>query len=266
MDGAVFGVFEAVILVIEVDFFIRHLQDAAFAESDPVDVSAEVGEHLVEKEGISASYQRQMLRAVGKYFELCEGRQLDSKSLYPMRKQYRLPKYLTKDEVRRMLNRTGNIKHRCIMMLLYGAGFRLSGVRNVKITDVDAEEMCLMVRASKGNKDRAAVLSEKLLLELRKYFLQYGPRVYLFEGPKSSKYSSSSVQAIVKQAARRAGIARTVKPHILRHSFATHLVASGIDIRYVQEQLGHKSIKTTGIYTHITDVAKRNLLSPLDVL
>ena len=222
--------------------------------------------HLVEKEGISASYQRQMLGAIGKYFELCEGRKLDLKHLYPKRNQNRLPKYLTKDEVRKMLDRTSNLKHRCILMLLYGAGFRLSEVLNVKITDVDSSSMRLMVRGSKGNKDRLVVLSETLLLELRKYFLQYKPNVFLFEGPKGGKYSSRSVQAIVKQAAQRAGISKPVTPHILRHSFATHLVESGIDIRYVQEMLGHNSIKTTQIYTHITDVAKGNLRSPLDML
>ena len=222
--------------------------------------------HLVEQEGISASYQRQMLGAIGKYFELCEGRKLDLKHLYPKRKQNRLPKYLTKDEVRRMLDRTGNIKHRCILMLLYGAGFRLSEVLNVKIADVDSASMRLLVRGSKGNKDRSVVLSETLLLELRKYFLQYQPKEYLFEGTNGGKYSARSVQAIVKQAAKRAGISKTVTPHILRHSFATHLIESGMDIRYVQEMLGHNSIKTTQIYTHITEVAKRNLQSPLDML
>ena len=126
--------------------------------------------------------------------------------------------------------------------------------------------MVIHVRQSKGRKDRTVMLPENILLELRSYYQTYKPNDYLFEGTNGNKYSSTSVQNIVKKAARMASINKTVTPHVLRHSFATHLIENGTDIRYVQDLLGHNSIKTTELYTHITDVAKSKIKSPLDSL
>ena len=165
-----------------------------------------------------------------------------------------------------MLENVHNLKHLCIIQLLYGAGLRVSEVLDLKLTDIESKNMLIHVRNSKGNKDRVVVLSEKLLEDLRKYFMRYKPKDHLFEGQNAPRYSAKSIQNLVKAAASRAGIKKRVTPHMLRHSFATHLIEKGMDIRYVQEMLGHQSIKTTQIYTHVTDSARRNLQSPLDSL
>lgn len=129
-----------------------------------------------------------------------------------------------------------------------------------------AFERVVHIRNSKGNKDRVVMLSNKLLQDLREYFLVYKPKEYLIEGQWGGIYSEKSVQNVVKDAAVRAGIKKQVTPHILRHSFATHLLENGTDIRYIQQLLGHSSIKTTEIYTHITDISKSKIKSPLDFL
>ena len=222
--------------------------------------------HLIKTEEISPSYQRQLLGSIGKFYELTYGRKLNLAPLYPKRKRQQLPRCLTRDEVRRMLAGVANQKHRCILQLLYGAGLRVSEVLALKVTDIDSESMLIHVRNSKGNKDRVVMLSEKLLHDLREYFKKYRPKDFLFEGQNMSGYSAKSIQNIVKAAAQRAGINRRVTPHMLRHSFATHLIEAGTDIRHVQDLLGHQSLKTTEIYTHITDASRRKLRSPLDSL
>jgi site-specific recombinase XerD len=165
-----------------------------------------------------------------------------------------------------MIDLTTNQKHKCIIKLLYGCGLRLSELLNLKITDIDSGNMVVHIQNSKGNKDRVVMLSNQLLQDLREYFLVYKPKEYLIEGQGGGIYSEKSVQNVVKDAAKRAGIKKQVTPHVLRHSFATHLLENGTDIRYIQQLLGHSSIKTTEIYTHITDISKSKIKSPLDYL
>jgi len=222
--------------------------------------------HLLEVEKISAAYQKQMLGTIGKYYTLMHDKRLNLTYLYPKRKQSTLPKYISQREVKRMLDLTVNLKHLCILKLLYGAGLRLSEVLNLKIRDIDSEQMRIHIRNAKGQKDRSVMLAESLLQDLRAYFREYKPKSYLFEGQGKEQYSAKSVQNTVKNTAKKAGIRKQVTPHILRHSFATHLLENGTDIRYIQALLGHESIKTTQIYTHITDVSKSKIKSPLDNL
>ncbi len=222
--------------------------------------------YLLEKENISTSYQKQMLGTIGKFFELIYQKKLFLSALYPKRKEKKLPKCISQTEVKKMIEVTNNLKHLCILQLLYGAGLRLSEVLNLKITDIDSTKMLIHILQGKGKKDRTVMLSEKLLQDLRKYFKAYQPKKYLFEGQCKEQYSAKSVQQVVKNIAIVAGIKRDVTPHILRHSFATHLIENGTDIRFVQELLGHNSIKTTQIYTHLTDVTKSKIKSPLDSL
>lgn len=222
--------------------------------------------HLVEKEQISDSFQKQMLGTIGMYFEQCLGRKLSLKHLYPKRSQYKLPKYLSQQEVKRMLDAAENIKHRCILKLLYGGGLRVSEVLALTLNDIDSPNMLIHIQDAKGRKDRTVMLSDSLLSDLRAYFVKDRPKYFLFEGQSGEGYSARSIQAVVKQLASKAGIAKPVTPHVLRHSFATHLIENGTDIRYVQDLLGHNSIKTTELYTHITDVSKSKIKSPLDHL
>ncbi len=222
--------------------------------------------HLIKTEEISPSYQRQLLATISKFYDLTYGKKLNLSHLYPKRRKRQLPNYLTRDEVRRLLAGVDNLKHRCILQLLYGAGLRVSEVLALKVTDIDSGSMLIHVRNSPGHKDRTVVLSEILLHDLREYSKMLRPREYLFEGQNASRYTSRSVQNLVKAAAERAGIERRVTPHMLRNSFAAHLVASGTDLRYVQELLGHQSLKTTEIYIHLSDAARKRPRSPLDTL
>jgi len=163
-----------------------------------------------------------------------------------------------------MLEATKNIKHKCIIALLYSSGLRRSELLNLKKGDIDYERMMITVRGGKGNRDRVSLLSETFMKTLIEYIRIYNPKYWFFEGPSKKKYSGSSVLNIVKRAAQRAGIAQKVTPHTLRHSFATHLLEHGTDVRYVQELLGHSSLKTTQIYTQISDASLRKITSPLD--
>ncbi|MFK8057738.1 MAG: tyrosine-type recombinase/integrase [Saprospiraceae bacterium] len=183
------------------------------------------------------------------------------------KKSHRLPTILSVTEVDRMLRSSSNLKHTAILYLLYSSGLRLSEMLSLKLQDVLWDRNQLFVRAGKGKKDRTVMLSETLKALLTLYFDEYQPKVYLFNGQDGeSEYSSSSVQKIVRLAAYTAGIQRKVTPHTLRHCFATHLMESGTDVRYIQELLGHKDIKTTLIYTHVTNKSMKNITSPLDAL
>ena len=186
--------------------------------------------------------------------------------LYPKRKSKPLPKYLTVPEVKRLLLQCTNLKHGCILKILYGCGLRVSEVIALKITDIDSSAMRLMVCAAKGKKDRALPLPKTLLHNLRQYYTAYRPKTYLFEGQSGGKYTAKSIQNFIKKYAREANIQKSVTPHMLRHSYATHQLENGINIRYVQELLGHNSVKTTELYTYLTKISKNKITSPLDQL
>lgn len=220
----------------------------------------------IEKHKISHSHQRMIVASIDKFYQSVFGIKLTLKHLYPSRTKHILPKYLNLDEVKRMIATVTNLKHRCILKLLYGCGLRLNELLNLKITDIDSSNMIIHIRNAKGNKDRVVMLSMQLLDELRVYVKEFKPEIYLIEGQSGGVYSERSVQNIVKEAARKAGIKKRVTPHMLRHSFATHLLENGTDIRFIQELLGHSSIKTTEIYTHITSISKSKIKSPLDFL
>ncbi|MDD4754352.1 MAG: tyrosine-type recombinase/integrase, partial [Desulfitobacteriaceae bacterium] len=174
--------------------------------------------------------------------------------------------YLTALEVSRLMDNLTNIKHKCIVQLLYGCGLRLNELLHLKLTDFDVKNKVIVIRNTNGGKDRLVMLSPLLLESLRSYYNEYHPNEYLIEGQGGGLYSEKSVQTIVKNAALKAGIIKKVTPHTLRHSFATHLVENGTDIRYIQELLGHKSVNTTEIYRHITDFSQAKIKSPLDLL
>ena len=147
---------------------------------------------------------------------------------------------------------------------MYGSGLRRSELLNLKLVDIDSKRMLIRVKDSKGNKDRYTLLSKTALEDLRIYFKDWKPREYLFEGQKGGKYSAVSVLKIVKEAAKKARIKQTVTPHVLRHSFATHLLESGVDLRQIQVLVGHGSSKTTEIYTHVATNTFKNIINPLD--
>ncbi|WP_239023019.1 tyrosine-type recombinase/integrase [Pontibacter mangrovi] len=178
----------------------------------------------------------------------------------------RLPTVLSKQEVQRILSATANLKHRCLLQLLYAGGLRIGEVINLKITDVQSERNLLLIRGGKGKKDRTTLLSQKLLESLRAYYREYRPKVWLFEGQYGGQYTTDSIRNVFKGCVQKAGLQKKVTPHSLRHSFATHLLEQGTNLRYIQSLLGHKSSKTTEIYTHITSHGLESIVSPLDNL
>ncbi len=182
------------------------------------------------------------------------------------KKGRRLPVILSINEVDRLMRSLDNVKHLAILCCIYSGGLRLSELLALRLDDIYWDRNQIMVRGGKGKKDRSVMLSETLKALLRYYFDLYQPRHYLFEGQSGGSYSKSSVQQVVRKAARKAGITRRVTPHTLRHCFATHLLDNGTDVRYIQELLGHKDIKTTLIYTHVSTQSLDAIRSPLDQL
>ena len=215
-------------------------------------------------DGKSDSYLNQSINAIKFYYEQVLGMPGRYYEIIRPKRHHTLPLVLDKSEVEAILNSISNIKHKCIIALLYSSGLRRSEVINLKIADVDSKRQMLFIRGAKGNKDRYSTLSQKLLPDLRRYFSNYKPKQFLFEGKPGQPYSPSSIRNILKKACLKAGIQKRVTPHTLRHSFATHLLENGVDLRYIQNLLGHNNSKTTEIYTHVAKYAIKGIKSPLD--
>ncbi len=182
-----------------------------------------------------------------------------------------LPIVCSEEEIVALFKAVTNVKYRAILMTIYSAGLRISELINLRIKDIDSERMQIRVEQSKGKKDRYTLLSNRTLLILREYIKKERPHYYLFEGQESNavkpmKYSTTSISAILKAAVSKTTIKKKITVHTLRHSFATHLLERGTDIRYIQSLLGHESPKTTQIYTHITTKGFDQIISPLDAL
>ncbi len=222
--------------------------------------------YLVNERNISGSYQNQSINSIKFYFERVLGGQRKVYTIDRPRKEKFLPEVLSEEEVKMILNVTENLKHKAIFMTIYSAGLRIGEAINLKIKDIDSKRMRIRVEQAKGKKDRYTLLGNKTLEILRKYVIEYKPKEWLFEGAKGEQYSTSSIQANLKIAVDKVGIKKRITVHTLRHSFATHLLESGTDIRYIQSLLGHSSGKTTEIYTHITTKGFDQIKSPLDNL
>jgi integrase/recombinase XerD len=223
--------------------------------------------YLVEKRKVSASFQNQVINAIKFYYEKVLGREkIPYIYLERPKKESFLPSVLSEEEVMRIINRVNNLKHKCILLTIYSAGLRISELINLKIRELDVDRSFIIIKGAKGKKDRRSILSEKLKKYLTEYIAEYRPKQWLFEGQDGQEYSARSIQQIFSKACELAGIRKKVSVHTLRHSFATHLLERGTDLRYIQELLGHSSSKTTEIYTHITRKGVENIKSPLDNL
>jgi site-specific recombinase XerD len=244
------------------ELFVNHHRGKELHELDEGDIRAFL-QHLIQKKH-SNSYVNQAINSIKFYYEVVLDMPNRFYEIERPRKASKLPMVISKEEILSIIENTNNIKHKCIVQLLYGSGLRRSELLNLKLNDVDSKRMLIRVTDSKGNKDRQTLLSKTSLHDLRLYFTKYRPQVYLFEGRNGKKYSGESVLSIVKSAAERAGIRVKVTPHVLRHSFATHLLESGTDLRQIQVLLGHGSTKTTEIYTHVATNTFESIKNPLD--
>jgi site-specific recombinase XerD len=244
--------------------FIAAFPNQKLMEINEMDIQ-EYLQNLSEK-GCSGSYLNQMINAIKFYYEVVLKMPNRFYSIQRPFKQEKLPKVISPPEVKKIINATGNIKHKCILSLLYSAGLRRQELLDLEISDIDSDRMLITVRNGKGGKDRVTLLSDKVLYDLRIYFKEWRPQRYLFEGKPGVKYSASSIRQILSKASQKAGLHRKVTPHMLRHSFATHLLENGTDLRYIQKLLGYNSSKTTEIYTRVSIQNIQNLKSPLDSL
>lgn len=220
--------------------------------------------HLVQEREVSESYQNQMINAIKFYYEKILG---SSKQIYFIdrpKKSRSLPTVLSQEETIKLLKSITNIKHKTALTIIYSAGLRISELINLKINDIDFDKKRIHLIAAKGKKDRYVQLANRTDQLIHYYLKRYNPEVYMFEGFKGGKYSATSIQKFIKKYARDIGITKQITPHSLRHSFATHLLEKGIDLRYIQYILGHSSSKTTEIYTHITQVGINRITNPLD--
>ena len=177
----------------------------------------------------------------------------------------KIPTVLTKEEIKKMIDLTKNKKHRLLIKLLYSTGMRLNECVNLKVKDLELENKIGWVRKGKGAKDRMILISNSLIEELKEFLKDKKPEDYVFSG-RNGKLSKRNVQKVVKLAAQRAGITKKVSPHTLRHSFATHLLESGVDIRKIQVLLGHSNLSTTQIYTSVSQAELKKIKNPLDEL
>ena len=247
------------------EFFFRYFSPAEPAEISEEDISKFLHDFII-KLGYSPTYQNQMVSAIKIYYTIAGKGKVDPDFLERPRRRRSLPKVFSKEEVSAILNSSGNLKHKLVLWIIYSCGLRRSEVTNIRLTDLDRERNILHIREGKGMVDRFVPIPDKVWVKVEEYTRAYKPREYLFEGQTGGRYSSESVYRVFKEALVKAGIKKDVGVHSLRHSYATHLHENGLDIRYIQELLGHKSTRTTEIYTH---VSRRNLIavrSPIDDL
>jgi integrase/recombinase XerD len=221
---------------------------------------------LIREKGISGSQQNQRINAIKFYYEKVLGRPGEFYAIERPRKGFELPKVLSENEVLAILRASQNIKHKAILGTIYSAGLRRSELINLRIQDVQFDKHILYIRGGKGKKDRTSLLSDSISIVLRRYMQKEKPNYWLFEGSGRTKYSTSSIARILHAAVEKAGICKRVTPHMLRHSFATHMLEQGVDIRYIQTILGHESSKTTEIYTHVSTKSLAKIKSPLDLI
>ncbi len=245
--------------------FIRFYDDIKPSQITRAQINSYV-HYLVKERHITESYQNQICCAIKMFYAEVVNQPEKVEGLVQAKKPQKLPQVLTEEEVTRLLKAVDNLKHRCILTIVYSAGLRLGEVTNLKLTDLQFEHHRIFVRDAKGKKDRCTILARRAEELLQEYLNLYRPVHWLFEGPNGSPYSDRSVQAIFTAAKDRSRINPLATTHTLRHSFATHLLEKGMDLRNIQELLGHESSKTTEIYTHITRKSWEKIKSPLDDL
>ena len=248
------------------DVFFRFFQNKAIENLTKEDLIQFNTEYILKK-NLSSSYQNQVINAIKLFYRNRFNRSMEVDYIQRPRREKRLPNVLSKEEVKAILDAPINLKHRAMLSLIYACGLRRSELLNLTLKDVLSDRNLLFIRQSKGKKDRVVPISIKLIEMLRDYYKAFKPKTWLFEGQlPGEKYSERSIQLVLNQAVTKVKINKPVSLHWLRHSYATHLLESGTDLRYIQELLGHSSSRTTEIYTHVSTKNLQQIRSPFDDL
>lgn len=230
----------------------------------PAEINAYIV-HLIDTRGISSCQQNLRINSIKFYFEKVLGLERKYYEVKRAKRERMLPDVLSKEEIKNILDATGpDIRLFCMFSLLYSAGLRISELLNLKPNDINVSRSLIRVRQGKGRKDRYTLLSKPLIKKLTEYTKLYKPQEWMFERYKGEPFTESIVSKKLKEAAKEAGITKRVYPHLLRHSFATHLIEQGTDLKIVKELLGHNQLKTTEMYVHIADTFKSSIRTPLD--
>lgn len=241
-----------------------------FAERKPSTITKEeVMRFIIELKnttGLSATSQNQLISAIKFFFEELLKREKTIYEIPRAQKPFQLPTVFSETEILSIIKATDNLKHKTILCMAYAGGLRISEIANLKIADVDSKRMVITLRQGKGKKDRQVMLSEKLLVMLRAYYKKHKPKVWMFEGQAEEQYSVRSISKVMEHAKQKAGVTKKGNIHAMRHSFATHLLEGGTDLLSIKELLGHNSLRTTMLYTHVSKKHLSKIQSPLDKL
>ncbi|WP_246124847.1 tyrosine-type recombinase/integrase [Algibacter pacificus] len=213
----------------------------------------------------SVSYQNQCISGIKHYMGF-KGIVVENLDIKRPNKDKKLPTILSKPDVKLLFETTRNLKHKTLLILVYSAGLRIGEALSLKPSDIDFKRGVIHIKNAKGRKDRYTLLSVSLIPILKTYLNHYNPKIYVFEGRFGAPYTQVSARQVFKKALRNAGIKKYATLHTLRHSFATHLLEAGTDIRYIQELLGHNTPKTTMIYTHVSSTNLMDIKNPFDSL
>lgn len=244
--------------------FLKYFQDR-----DPAEISNKdfilFNSNFILKNGYSASYQNQVINAIKLFYLKVENRKLSIEDIERPKKYRPLPKVIPKEHVKSMLTSIPNFKHKTALSLIYACGLRRSELINLQLKDLNSKRLTITIKNGKGQKDRILPVSEKIMNMIIRYYRMYKPVNYLIEGQyKGKKYSATSLEKIFHKYLGKVYKSHNFTLHCLRHSYATHLLEAGVSLRYIQELLGHKSSRTTEIYTHVSMTGLKNIKNPAD--
>lgn len=246
--------------------FLTFFNEKPVAEITNDDVIRYNNEYILNNH-LSSSFQNQIVNSIKLFFKTVRETKIEIDKIHRPKRAKLLPNVLSKEEVKLILNAHSNLKHKTMLSLIYSCGLRCGELLTLQPVHIDSKRNIVLIKNAKEKKDRIAPLSPKILDMLREYYKSYKPINYLFEGQTpGTPYDDRSLQQVLKQALQKAQITKPATLHWLRHSYATHLLESGTDLRYIQELLGHSSSKTTEIYTHVSTKSLQQIKSPFDDL
>ena len=250
----------------QLEIFFGYYSNKKAVDISASDITAFNNEFIL-KNGLSYTFQNQTISALKKFYSVLYQRDLEAENIERPMRGHILPKVMSKEELQKFFNNIKNTKHKMAFETIYAFGLRRGELLNLKLQHIDTKRGMLTIINAKGKKDRSLPISKKWLEKVRSYYTAYKPEVYLIEGQNAGQnIAAASLQQVFENTLKKSNITKPYTIHCLRHSFATHLLENGTDLRYIQELLGHKSSRTTEIYTHVSNESLKNIKNPFDDL